>query len=51
MDVLADFQPDTQEVTPKPKEGTTRAGKGFSHYIGDDEIGRQHAPAGSLLEI
>ena len=42
MDVLADFQRvhDDQAEKSKPKQGTTRAGKGFSHYIGDDEVGR-----------
>ena len=40
MDVLSDFQPDMQELPPNPKLGTTRAGKGFSKYIGEDEVGR-----------
>ena len=44
MDVLSDFQPDMQELPPNPKLGTTRAGKGFSKYMGEDEIGRLIMP-------
>ena len=45
MDVLSDFQPDMQELPPNPKLGTTRAGKGFSKYIGEDEVGRLILPS------
>ena len=40
MDVLSDFQAPNPTKKPKTKLGTTGAGKGFSKYIGDDEIGR-----------
>ncbi|XP_063687973.1 copine-3-like isoform X5 [Bolinopsis microptera] len=47
MDVLSDFQtpPSTK---PKTKLGTTGAGKGFSKYIGDDEIAKG-ANAGMVI--